>query len=93
MHYCQKPAKNYVTVGCSRELTFKAHFLAALPVFTGKEEPSDQPSAVALRKPAENVLHPKGHMATTGSSIFTLKIPQDGGFICALPGGIKNLEV
>lgn len=91
MHYCQKT--DYLTVGRSREQTFKAHFLAALPVFTGKEEPSDQLSAVAMKKLAENVLHLKGHAAATGSSIFTLKIPQDGGFICALPGGIENLEV
>lgn len=87
------PKTDYLTAGCSREQTFKAHFLAALPVFTGKEEPLDQLSAVAMRKLAENVLHLKGRVATTGSSIFTLKIPQDGGVLCALPGGIENLEV
>lgn len=69
------PKTDYLTAGCSRELTFKAHFLAALPVFTGKEESSDQLSAVAMRKLAENVLHLKGHVAATGSSIFTLKNP------------------
>lgn len=83
MHYCQKP--DYLTVGCSRELTFKAHFLVSLPVFTGKEEPSDQLSAVVLRKPAENVLHPKGHAATTGSSIFTLKsLRMEGLYVLCL---------
>lgn len=48
-------------MGCSREQAFKARFLAALPVFTGKEEPLDQLPAVAMRKLAENVLHLKGH--------------------------------
>lgn len=87
------PKTDDVTAGCGREQTFKAHFLAALPVFTGKEEPLDQLPAVAMRKLAENVLHLKGHAATTGSSIFALRIPQDGGVLCALPGGSENLEV
>lgn len=87
------PKTDYVTVGCSRKQTFKARFLAALPVFTGKEEPLDQLPAVAMRKLAENVLHLKGRAATTGSSIFALKIPQDGGVLCALPGGIEDLQV